>query len=215
MTIRFVDRAEAGKALAEALLGYRSDAPVIYALPRGGVAVGYEIARALRAPLEIILTRKIGHPLNAEYAICAIAEGGEPLCNELERAELDDAWLAAACKRERATLAHRAALYRGDGARISARGRVAILVDDGIATGLTMRSAIAVLRGEEPKKLIVAAPVCPADVIAELHEAGADETVILEKGKPYLGAVGAYYREFPQLTDNEVIAALQGSRKTE
>ena len=208
---RFTDRQDAGKKLAKALINYGGDDTVIYALPRGGVVLGFEIAQALKAPLDLVITRKIGHPFNKEYAVCAITEEGELLCDESERASLDPSWLRREAERERQEAIRRRIVYLGNARHISAKDKRAIVVDDGIATGLTMRVALQSLRKEKPKELIAAMPVAPHDVVEVLRKE-VDTVVVLEEAEIYLGAVGAYYDNFPPVTDEEVIELLKRSR---
>ena len=204
----FKDRKEAGEILARALAEYKGKDAIVYALPRGGAVPGFEIAQALRAPLDLVIARKIGHPNNPEYAICAVTEAGEPFCNEAERAMLDPSWLAQEIKKERAEAKRRRLLYLKNQKHYSAKGKIAIVVDDGVATGLTLRAAIRSLRREEPKELIVALPVAPHEMV-EILRAEADRVVILKDEQGYLGAVGAYYQNFPQVSDEEVIELMK------
>lgn len=192
--------------LAKALARYDSDDAVVYALPRGGVAIGAEVAKQLELPLSLVIPRKIGHPENEEYAVCAVTEDGELVCNEEESNALDPAWLTAAKKREQKEAKRRRAAYGG--ARIPATGKLALIVDDGIATGLTMRAAIRSLRKELPSEVVVAAPVAPREVVEYLRD-DADDVVVLDDSEPFLGAIGAYYDSFPQVSDAEVIALMQ------
>lgn len=205
--IHFSDRRDAGARLATALARYGHEDAVVYALPRGGVVLGVEMARHLGLPLALIIPRKIGHPGNPEYAICAVTEDGELVCNEEELRGLDPVWLKEAAKREQKEAKRRRAAYGS--AHVLASGKVAIVVDDGIATGLTMRAAIRTLRKELPSKVVVAAPVAPRDVVEYLRK-DADDVVILDDSEFFLGAVGAYYDSFPQVTDEEVIRLLSG-----
>ena len=209
--MRFSDRKEAGRKLAAELGGYRGDDVVVYALPRGGVVLGYEISRALHVPLDLIITRKIGHPYNPEYAIGAITEEGEALYEERERVEADQDWLKKAAEKERREALRRRRVYLNGRKRTSAQGKRAIVVDDGVATGLTLRAALLSLRKDKPKELIVAIPVAPHDVIQVLRNE-ADTIVVLEDAQEYLGAVGAYYDEFPQVSDEEVVHFLRQSK---
>ena len=209
--MRFSDRKEAGRKLAAELGGYRGDDVVVYALPRGGVVLGYEISQALCVPLDLIITRKIGHPYNPEYAIGAITEEGEALYEERERVEADQDWLKKAAEKERREALRRRRVYLNGRKRTSAQGKRAIVVDDGVATGLTLRAALLSLRKDKPKELIVAIPVAPHDVIQVLRNE-ADTIVVLEDAQEYLGAVGAYYDEFPQVSDEEVVHFLRQSK---
>jgi len=205
--MRFANRQEAGRKLAEALEPFRGQAGVVYALPRGGVPLGREVARRLGMPLDILIPRKIGHPMQPEYAICAVPEQGQRVCNPREEASVDPQWLAAAEDRERAEARRRRSLYgRADAPSVA--GRMAIIVDDGIATGLTMRAAIRDADAREPAHVVVAIPVVPSETAATL-ETEADQLVALEVTDHYLGAVGAYYDSFPQVSDEEVIRMLE------
>jgi Predicted phosphoribosyltransferases len=206
--MRFQDRTEAGKRLAEALAKHRNQEGIVYALPRGGVVLGAEIAQALRMPLDLIIPRKIGHPTNPEYAICAVAENGEMVCNEREASQVDPAWLRKVFIRERKEALRRRRLYLGSREPTSAAGKSAILVDDGMATGLTMQAAIRDARTRKPARIIVAIPVAPTDTAQQLARE-VDEVVALEMTDFHLGAVGAYYADFPQVTDEEVINLLR------
>ncbi|MDO8408079.1 MAG: phosphoribosyltransferase family protein [bacterium] len=203
----FADRRDAGVRLAKALARYDSEDAVIYALPRGGVVLGDEVAKQLELPLALVIGRKIGHPENPEYAVCAVTEEGELVCNEEESSKLDPTWLKAAAKREQEEAKRRRAAYSGT--RIPASGRIAIIVDDGIATGLTMCAAIRSLRHELPSEIIVAAPIAPHEVVEYLR-GEADDVVVLDDSEPFLGAIGAYYSSFPQVTDEEVIRIMAG-----
>lgn len=207
----FKNRQEAGVKLAEKLKEYRGKDTVVYAMPRGGVVLAFEIVKRISAPLDLIITRKIGHPYNPEYAVCAIAEDGEMICNETERALLDREWLAEQAQKEQQEAFRRRKIYLANSPHISASGKTAILVDDGIATGLTIRAAIHSLKRENPKELIVAVPVVPHDTV-EVLKKEADKVVVLEDAIAYLGAVGAYYGEFFQVADEEVIDIMKQAR---
>jgi predicted phosphoribosyltransferase len=205
--MRFRDRADAGRRLAAALAPYRGEEGVIYPLPRGGVVLGAEIAKALGMPVDLIIPRKIGHPYNEEYAICAVTETGQPVCNEFEVARVDKAWFERKVAEARVEARRRRELYLGGRKPLEVKDKTAILVDDGIATGLTMRAAIRDARDRHPATLVVAVPVAPADT-AELLRQEVDDVVTLDIPEFYLGAVGAYYADFPQLSDEEVIGLL-------
>lgn len=207
----FRNREEAGRLLAQALMRFAGTPLVVYALPRGGVVLGAEIAQALRGPLDLLIPRKIGHPKNPEYAICAVSESGQLVCNETERALVDAAWLAQAVARERAEAARRRERYLAGREAITVTGKTAILVDDGIATGLTMRAAIAEVTLRHPARVIVAVPVIPAET-AELLREEVDEVVALEIPEIFLGAIGAYYADFAPVSDEEVVRLL-GERR--
>lgn len=204
----FEDRQSAGSQLAEKLKAYQGKEAVVYALPRGGVVLGFEVARRLGIPLDVVITRKIGHPYNPEYAVCAIAEQGEMVCNEKERAGLDPAWLEKASAKEQQEIQRRRQTYLGGRMHIPARGKTAIVVDDGAATGLTIVAAIKSLRKENPTSVVAAVPVTPHEVVLLLQSV-ADEVAVLRDEQFFLGAVGAYYKNFPQVSDEEVISLLK------
>ena len=204
----FSDRTEAGKLLAKQLTKYRGQA-VVFALPRGGVAVGAEVANELQAPLDMILVRKIGHPSWEEYAICAVAEGGDPVCNESELVYIDKGWFADAVQKAKTEIERRRREYFPRNYQPpSVANKVAIIVDDGIATGLTTMAAVEALRKRNPQKIVVAVPVAPADTIEDLKEA-VDEIIVLEDPRNFAGSVGAHYQVFPQLEDADVIEFLK------
>lgn len=209
--MRFIDRQDAGRQLAKALRKYRGEDTVVYALPRGGVVVGFEVARELKAPLDLVITRKIGHPDNPECAVCAVTEEGVLLCDEDRRALLDPHWLKQEAEQEREEALRRRKVYLNQEKYTSAKGKRAIIVDDGIATGLTFQAALQALSQEKPKELIAAVPVAPHEAMEMLRQE-ADAVVVLEDARNYLGAVGAYYNAFPQVTDEEVIDLLKRSR---
>ncbi len=203
----FIDRVDAGRQLARRLSKYSGQA-VVYALPRGGVVTGAEIAKELEVPLDLILVRKIGHPGNPEYAIGAVAEGGEPVCNEAERASVDDQWFKEALAAARAENERRREEYfPPDYQPPSVRDKVAIIVDDGIATGLTMEAAVQAIAVHRPKKIVVAVPVAPSDSVDNL-KTYADEVIVLDNPQNFRGAVGAHYQNFPQVEDDEVVELL-------
>lgn len=208
----FANRKEAGKELAQKLEPYRGHDAVVYALPRGGVVLGYEVANALHLPLDLTIARKIGHPQNPEYAVCAVTEDGTLFCNETERALLSAKWLSKASEREQKEAKRRRELYLADRQHLLASGKTAIIVDDGIATGLTIHAALESLKKERPAKIVVAVPVAPQDAVRELKRI-ANEVIVLVSPDQFLGAVGAHYRNFPQVSDDEVIRILRGYTK--
>ncbi len=210
----FKDRYDAGIQLAEKLEKYRGKDAVVLALVRGGVVVGYEVARGLGLPLDIVTVRKIGAPGNPEYAVGAIDERGTRLMNEEVAGTIDRTWLAEESKRQKAEAMRRAKLYRGGRPALLLAGKIAILVDDGIATGLTMRLAAQVVAKEKPEKLVIAVPVAPAESLEALQET-ADEVITLEAPADFLGAVGAHYDLFEQVKDAEVVRLMErASEKT-
>ena len=204
----FRDRKDAGIRLANALEKYRGQEVIVFALPRGGVVLGAEIAMKLNVPLDLVLAKKIGYPYNPEYAICAVAEEGEPICNQFEVASVDPLWLQKEVERIRADLRRQRLEYLGDSEPHAVEGKVAIVVDDGIATGLTMMAAIKEMKKRKAKQIVVAIPVIPYDIAQRLKAMEVD-LVALQIDRAYLGAVGAYYADFRQVTDGEVAALLK------
>ncbi len=204
MRLPFTDRAEAGRLLAEQIVPLALADPLVLALPRGGVAVGREIARRLGAPLDVLVTRKIGCPGRPELGVGAIAEGGEPVFDAdlLGRLGLTEPDLAGTVRRERAELDRRVAAYRGDRPLASVRDRDVIVVDDGLATGGTARAALAAVRAGEPRRLILAVPVGAAETVKALT-ADADDVVVLAAPWTFR-AVGQWYVHFDQLSDRDV-----------
>ena len=211
----FKDREDAGRRLAERLSRYRDERPVVFALPRGGVPVGYEISRALGVPLEVFVARKLGAPGQPEFGIGAVSVGGVRILNEdvVRRLGIPDDYLDRITERETAEVERRLRHFRGDRPEPDVRGRTVILVDDGLATGVTARAAIRGLRRLEPGRLALAAPVC-ASQTAELLGPEVDEIVCLEV-PPDLGAIGFWYRDFSQTSDEEVIELLESARRQE
>jgi predicted phosphoribosyltransferase len=208
--LRFRDRIEAGQLLGRELatrLGAIDDA-IVLALPRGGVPVGYEVAKAINAPLDVFIVRKLGVPGHEELAMGAIASGGVRVLNRdvLDYARVTQPQLDAVAAREERELARREAEYRGNRAPLDVRERAVIIVDDGLATGSTMRAAVQALRAMEPKRVIVAVPVAAAQTCEDLREI-ADEMVCLRTPEPF-EAVGLWYDDFTQTTDAEVHALL-------
>lgn len=204
----FADRPDAGRRLAAALADYRGRDVIVLAIPRGGVEVGFEIARALSVPLDVILTHKVGAPQNPEYAIGVVSEIGQVELNEAEirTAGLPRAEVAAEIARQRAEIERRKALYRGGRPLPPLAGRIVIVADDGIATGFTVAGALRAVRSAEPAELVLAVPVAPPETLAQLA-ALADRVVCLETPEPFF-AVGLWYREFGQTCDERVSALL-------
>lgn len=204
----FIDRNEAGKKLAEKLVEYKGTDVVVLALPRGGVVIGAEVARALSLPLDIVSIRKIGHPFTPEYAIGVVDEHGATILNEWETKEMNQEWLSHEIEKQKEEAQRRSTTYRGTRTPIDLDGKTALIVDDGIATGLTMQLAVRVVKKSNAGKVVVAIPVAPPDSIELLKNEGADEVVVLEDPKEYLGAVGIHYVQFPQVEDAMVIKLL-------
>lgn len=205
--MRFRDRTDAGVQLAEALQKYRGQPAVVYALPRGGVVIGAIVAHRLGVPLDLTIPRKVGHPTSPETAMCAVAEHGYLLCNHLAQT-VDTATLQRLVAQEVAEAKRRRELYLAGRQRPKVTGKTAIVVDDGIATGLTMRVAIHELQEQQPAHLIVAVPVAPADTVEQLR-AEVDDVIVLEIiPSEHFGAVGAHYDTFDQVSDTEVITLI-------
>jgi len=214
----FRNRAEAGERLSTALVCYRDRDPVVLALPRGGVPVAGAVAAALDAPLDLILVRKIGVPFEPELAMGAIVDGGSPLVvrNEdvIRGAGIGEADFKAVCDAEFAEIERRRVRYLGSRDRAEIKGRTAIVIDDGIATGATMRAALRATRMRGPKCLVLAVPVAPSETMTELR-GEADDVICLEEYEAF-GAIGYYYSDFHQVPDQEVIEILKRypARKT-
>jgi putative phosphoribosyl transferase len=206
----FRDRIDAGRQLADTLAERDYPRPVVLALPRGGVPVAAEIATRLKAPLDLLLVRKIGTPWQPELAAGAVLDGAEPevVWNEhvLRGLRLGPEDFKEAIARELATIERRRADYLGDRAPVPLDGVTAIVVDDGIATGATMRAALRGLAKRGPAKVVLAVPVAPPESLAELR-ALTDETICLQSPRGF-GAVGEFYASFPQVSDAEVKALL-------
>ncbi len=204
----FRDRAHAGQELAKKLTDYASrDDVLLFALPRGGVVVGAEVAKRLKLPLDVIVTRKIGAPFNPEYAIGALAETGETIWNEAERASANTEAVAKIVEDEKKEAARRIEKYRQGRALPDFSGKTVILIDDGVATGLTIRAAIAAARHQHAKEIVIAVPHGAKDSLKALrHEV--DRVIALEEPAWY-GAVGEFYETFPQTSDEDVIKILK------
>ncbi len=206
----FKDRCEAGKKLAKALHRYEGRNPVILALPRGGVPVAAEVAAALTAPLGLVLVRKIGVPWQPELAMGAVVDGGTPIIvrNEdvIRHLAIDEAEFKQICDEELAEIESRRRRYLGDRPPIDVKDRVTIVIDDGIATGATVRAALRATRMRAPKALVLAVPVASTEALAELRKE-ADDVICLEAHE-FLGAIGFYYSDFRQTSDEEVVAAM-------
>jgi putative phosphoribosyl transferase len=208
----FKDRRDAGRRLAGKLSRFKDERPVVFALPRGGVPVGYEISRSLRAPLDVCVSRKLGAPDQPEFGIGAVAAGGVRVLNEdvVRRLGISDDYIERITAQEIAEVSRRLRYFRGDRPEPDVAGRTAILVDDGLATGVTARAAVEALRSRSPRRLVLAAPVCAAQT-AGLLRPTVDELVCLQSPKD-LGAIGFWYRNFEQTSDEEVVELLERAR---
>jgi len=210
MTNRFSDRSEAGRALAARLAEMKIADPVIFALPRGGVPVAAEVARALNAPLDLLLVRKIGVPWQPELALAAVVDGDDPqvvIDEEVqEQSGVSRTYIDGEAKEQLREIERRRAVYLQGRSPVAVENRTAIVVDDGIATGTTVRAALKALRRRKPARLILAVPVAPPETIDALA-ADVDQIVCLEQPSPFY-AIGLYYIDFHQVSDEEVMAAL-------
>ncbi|GAA0377427.1 hypothetical protein GCM10010319_64980 [Streptomyces blastmyceticus] len=209
--MRFRDRVDAGRRLAERLGHLRAEDTVVLGLPRGGVPVAFEVARALAAPLDVILVRKLGVPSHSELGFGAIGEDGVRVVHDdivrMSRVDEDD--LADVQRREEAELARQARRFRGGRERIPLAGRTAVVVDDGVATGATAAAACRVARAQDAARVVLAVPVAPPDAAEELR-AEVDELVCLSVPSVFF-AVGEWYQDFSQTTDEEVVDLLRRS----
>jgi len=210
----FSDRADAGRRLGEALADRVDGDIIVYAIPRGGVPVGLEVARALEAPLDLALARKIGAPGNPEVALAAVIDGSHPrtVINEdiVRLSGVSPAWLDQERLSALAELERRRRLYFEGRGRVDPKGHVAVLVDDGLATGATARAAVAGLRAQGARRIVLAVPVAPR-ALAEAFRDQVDDFVCLVEPEPFR-SVGEAYRDFHQVDDAEVIACLTETR---
>lgn len=206
------DRADAGRRLAGALERYRSMSPVVLAIPRGGIPVGYEISRTLGCPLDVLLVRKVGAPGDPEYGLGAVAEGGivRVDARRAREAGAGPSDLEPVVRREVAELAARAARYRGDRAPVPVEGRTAIVVDDGVATGGTVEAGVEVVRARRARSVVVALGVAPLAALTRLRAIADDVVVVLAPA--YFEAVGQWYVRFEPVGDDEVVRLLQAAR---
>lgn len=200
----FADRKQAGKKLAEKLAAYKGKDTVVLALPRGGVVLGVEVAGRLKAPLSLVLVRKIGHPNHPEYAVGAVVEDEKPVYKKSEIENLDEEWRQKAEASARRLIENRRNLYYDEDIPPPAiSGSTVIIVDDGIATGMTMQASILAIRSKGAKRIVVAVPVAAADALTRIEKL-ADEIIVLDDPAEFLGAVGAHYQQFEQVNDEEV-----------
>jgi putative phosphoribosyl transferase len=216
MDTAFADRQAAGQALAKVLAGRRFVDAVVLALPRGGVPVAAEIARLIKAPMDLVLVRKIGVPYQPELAAAAVVDGSDPeiVTNDdvIGMSGIGQDYLDRAAKRELAEIERRRRAYLRNRPRVPLEGRTLILVDDGIATGASVRAALKALRRRKPKALILAVPVAAAETIEELRPE-VDEVVCLKMPEPFM-AIGLHYGDFRQLSDDDVVRILDATDKS-
>jgi putative phosphoribosyl transferase len=215
--ILFADRSEAGRVLARRLLRFKGERPVILALPRGGVPVGFEVAGMLEAPLDLVLVRKIGAPFQPELAIGAVVDGvhAETVLSEemVREFQISETYLAEERARQLKEIERRRELYLVGTMQAPVEGRTAIVVDDGIATGATMEAAVHAIRRANPKYLVLAVPVAPPDTIERLQPE-VDEVFCIATPRLF-GAIGSFYEDFQQLTDDQVVDLLRRATRSE
>lgn len=214
LKLMFPDRQDAGEQLAQKLASYQGKKPLVLALPRGGVVIGFEVAKALQAPLDALVVCKIGAPGQPELGIGAVAEGGVQLFDKrtINTIGIEESELEEVVAREKKEVSRRASLYRKGKKLPTVEGRTVIIVDDGVATGVTAKAAIEAVRRMQPKKLVFATPVVAHETWQEL-EALVDEFVALATPAEF-AAVGVWYQNFEQVSDEEVVRILEKAKST-
>jgi putative phosphoribosyl transferase len=207
--VNFRDRVEAGRILAHRLTKYADQRPIVLGLPRGGVPVAFEVAKALKAPLDVYVVRKLGVPGHEELAMGAIASGDVRVLNKrvIEDLRISEEAIEAETRREQQEVQRRERLYRGDRPPLDVSNRTVVLVDDGIATGSTIKAAIAALKKQKAGRIVVAVPVAPASTIEELKRE-VDEVICVSTPE-FFYAISLWYEEFPQTSDEEVSELLK------
>ena len=208
---RFTNRTQAGRELATFLSAYKNRPDVVVlALPRGGVPVAFEVARALQAPLDVFIVRKLGLPAHPEFAIGAIASGGVRVLNDdvVRWLDISPATINAVARREQLELERRERLFRGERPVVDVRDKTVLVIDDGLATGSTMKAAVQALRTEGPKSIVVAVPVGSPDTCEEMK--GVADDVVCARSPAAFSAVGQWYVDFTQTSDAEVHDLLNG-----
>jgi putative phosphoribosyl transferase len=210
---RFKNRDEAAKTLGKELLRFKSKDSVVVAIPRGGVVIAYEIAEELNAPLDLIIPRKLGSPGNPELALGAVTEDGTTILNDnlVTELEIPRSYIESEKEMQIKEIRRRMRTYKGEEPPVELQGKTVILVDDGIATGATMKAAISSIKKSKPSAIIVAAPVAPPSTVEELKRM-VDDVVCPVVFEPFF-AIGQFYEEFDQVSDEEVIKIIKGSRK--
>ncbi len=203
----FFDRHMAGELLAKKLARFKHQDAVLYALPKGGVPVGYSVSEALGLPLDFLSVQKIGHPTNSEFGICAVSEMGNIICDECGMYGLDKQWLLDEIRQRETESQRRRTLYKRGEPSVSAENKIAIIIDDGIATGVTMKAAVQAIQDQWPEKIIIATPVMPHELMTEFR-AISDAVITVISDREYLGTVDAYYADFAEVSDHEVVSLL-------
>lgn len=205
----FKNRLAAGQQLCPFLARYKDEDSIVYAIPRGGVIVAEPIAKFLNAPMDLLLAHKIGHPTQPEYAIAAVSESGLLIGNAHELSSVNQEWLQNAKKQQMQEIKRKREKYFQERGEIPLKGKIAIIVDDGIATGLTMQVGIKELKERHPKKIVVAVPVAPQSTASVIKTMANDfVAIVIPENYQFLGSVGSYYEEFDQVEDEEVIEIL-------
>lgn len=203
----FKNRTDAGKCLAMKLLKYKDEDAIVIALPRGGVVVAKEVAKLLDVPLDVVIVRKIGHKENPEYAIGAVSEDGKVFLGQEAQSLVGTPWLNAEIQKQITEAKRRRKQYKPDESKPDIKDKTVIVVDDGVATGYTLMSALDSIKKGGAKKIIVGVPVAPEDTIVKLQKI-VDEVVVAIRPQFFLGAIGAYYDEFDQVSDEQVTKIL-------
>jgi len=206
--MKFRDRVDAGKQLAQEIQLENPENTVVLTLPRGGVPLGIEVANQFNIPHDVVLAKKLTHPTNPEFAIGAVAEGGEPILNE--RTHVEDEWIEEELPNVRGEIKCRRELYDQVLTKQPLKDKDVLIVDDGIATGMTVFAAIEAVESESPSRIMVGVPVIPKDTFRKLEET-VDEVFYLDVPQHFLGGVAAYYQSFPQLSDEEVNELLENN----
>jgi predicted phosphoribosyltransferase len=204
----FLNREDAGRKLALALARFKGKNAVVYGIPRGGVVLAVEVAKALGADLDVVVVRKIGHPDNPEYAIGAVSATGHHVENAAETRLLGSGWFPQACRTQQKEAQRRYDLFSAGRKAVTVQGRPAILVDDGLATGLTMSLAVREVRHRGPSELVIAVPVASREAVSELR--GDAGNIVALYIPPELGSIGAFYEDFTQVSDADVLALIRG-----
>lgn len=211
--MQFKNRVDAGQKLAVLLERYRGMELIIYALPRGGVIVGAAIAKELNAPLELIITRKIGHPYQQEYAIGAVAENGHSVFDKEKILDVSKEYLESEIEKQTEEAKRRREVYLGKREPVLVQDKIAVLVDDGIATGLTVKAAIKELKLHyKPGKIVVAVPVIPKNISDEFVAENVEVVAIITT-KDFLGSIGVYYQDFLPVEDKDIISIMKKFRQ--
>jgi len=205
---QFTNRTQAAEALSKLLKKYIGTDTFVFGIPRGGVVTASVLAKELSLPLGLVIVRKIGHPDNLEYAIAAVTESGQVINNDNELAQIDDQWMIIETQKQLTEAHRRRSKYWGNRQPLNIKGKTVIIADDGLATGLTMLAAIKEIKQQQARKIIVAVPISPTDTAEKIIKE-VDEFVALNIPAYFEGSVGAYYKEFPQIEDTEVLKLIK------